>query len=384
VTPKRLWVRLRRDFADALIVALAWAIFVEEVATNRSFNAAVIYPLSVFFALPLLFRRRWPLPAVLVPFGALSLAAALDSDGFNHLVMPMFAAFAATVAAGALLDRAELIAGVAGGLVAVSVFIVTSGTSASDVFLIVVVFSAAWLAGRAIATRTQQTRELLARVQVAERARAEAADRAALEERSRIARELHDVVAHSISVMVVQASGVRRLLHDDQGREREALMSVEQIGRQALSEMRRMLGVMRTDEEHPPALAPQPSLEHLDRLIDEVEKAGLSVHLHVEGDRIPLSPGVDLSAYRIVQEGLTNALKHAKGSRADVFVRYVGDGVELSIEDDGPGMPSANGLGHGLVGMRERVALYGGTLEAGPRAEGGFALRAKLPVEGRG
>jgi signal transduction histidine kinase len=182
----------------------------------------------------------------------------------------------------------------------------------------------------------------------------------------------------------VQASGVRRLLKDDQAREREALLSVEQIGRQALSEMRRMLGVMRTGEDQPAAaLAPQPGLQHLDRLIEQVEEAGLHVGLRVEGKRIPLSPGVDLSAYRIVQEGLTNALKHAKGAHAEVIVRYADDGVEVAIEDDGPGLANGDGMGHGLVGMRERVALYGGTLEAGPRPEGGFVLRAKLPVEGR-
>jgi len=182
--------------------------------------------------------------------------------------------------------------------------------------------------------------------------------------------------------MVVQASGVRRLLKDEQHREREALLSVEQIGRQALTEMRRMLGVMRSGEDAPPALAPQPGLQHLDRLIAQVEEAGLPVTLRVEGDRPNISPGVDLSAYRIVQEGLTNALKHAKGAHAEVVVRYIDSSVELEIADDGMGGPIGDGMGHGLVGMRERVALYGGTIESGPRAGGGFVLRAQLPVEG--
>ena len=185
--------------------------------------------------------------------------------------------------------------------------------------------------------------------------------------------------------MVVQASGVRRLLKADQQREREALLSVEQIGRQALSEMRKMLGVMRTGEDQPAtaALTPQPGLQHVDRLISQVEEAGLPVTLRVEGDRPELSPGVDLSAYRIVQEGLTNALKHAKGAHAQVLIRYVDSHVQLEIADDGPGQATTDGLGHGLVGMRERVALYGGTLEAGPRDGGGFILRAELPVEAR-
>ena len=183
--------------------------------------------------------------------------------------------------------------------------------------------------------------------------------------------------------MVVQTSGVRRLLKEDQHREREALLSVEQIGRQALTEMRRMLGVMRSSTDQPAAaLAPQPGLQHLDRLIAQVEEAGLPVTLRVEGERRGLSPGVDLSAYRIVQEGLTNVLKHSKGAHADVLVRFDESAVRLEISDDGTA-PVGDGNGHGLVGMRERVALYGGTLEAGPREGGGFVLRAELPVEAR-
>jgi signal transduction histidine kinase len=146
--------------------------------------------------------------------------------------------------------------------------------------------------------------------------------------------------------------------------------------------MRRMLGVMRSGEDAPASLAPQPSLQHLDRLIAQIEEAGLPVTLRVEGDRRELSPGVDLSAYRIVQEGLTNALKHAKGANAEVVVRYVDSCVELEIADDGPGIGKTDGQGHGLVGMRERAALYGGTLETATRDGGGFVLRAQLPVEG--
>jgi signal transduction histidine kinase len=368
-----------------MLVVLAWALYVELVATDADFNAKVLYPLGWLFVLPLLLRRRWPLPSVLVSVGALVLAAALDGSAMRNLALPYFCAVAVAVTAGAIQDRAQAIAGAAAilGMIATIVLSVPEG-SATEFFWITFFLAAAWLAGRALATRAEQTRELRARVRVAERARAEAADRAAFEERARIARELHDVVAHSVSVMVVQASGVRRLLRDDQAREREALVSVEHIGRQALSEMRRMLGVMRTGEEPPAAvLTPQPGLEHLDRLIEQVEEAGLHVSLRVEGERIPLSPGVDLSAYRIVQEGLTNALKHATGAQAAVIVRYVDDAVEVAIEDDGPMIPNGDGMGHGLVGMRERVALYGGTLEAGPRPDGGFVLRAKLPVEGR-
>jgi signal transduction histidine kinase len=232
-----------------------------------------------------------------------------------------------------------------------------------------------------LASRTEQTRELKRRVAEAERGRALAAERAAAEERTRIARELHDVVAHAVSVMVVQASAVRRLLHTEQEREREALLSVEQTGREALTEMRRMLGVMSTDEQKHVERAPQPGLKHLDGLIAHVQEAGLPVTLRVEGVRPELSAGIDLSAYRIVQEGLANALKHATGARAEVLVRYGDDGIEMEVADDGHSANGARGEGRGLVAMRERVALYGGTLEAGPREGGGFVLHARLPVE---
>ena len=164
---------------------------------------------------------------------------------------------------------------------------------------------------------------------------------------------------------------------DDQ--EREALLVVEQTGREALAEMRRVVGVLRRPEESP-ALAPQPSLEYLDKLVQHARETGLPVELRIEGDPVQLPAGVDLTAYRLVQEGLTNALKHARAQHAEVFVRY-GDGhIEVSVSDDGSGDGDGDGGGHGLVGMRERISVYGGELEAGPRAEGGFRLRARLPV----
>jgi signal transduction histidine kinase len=177
----------------------------------------------------------------------------------------------------------------------------------------------------------------------------------------------------------VQASAVRRLLRPEQEREREALLIVERTGREALAEMRRMVGVLRRPEEAP-ALAPQPSLEHLDKLVEQACEAGLPVELRVEGEPLPLPAGVDLTAYRLVQEGLTNALKHARAERAQVLVRYSDGDIEVTVSDDGQGAGSGDGGGHGLVGMRERVAVYGGELEAGPRPEGGYRLRAKLPL----
>ena len=213
----------------------------------------------------------------------------------------------------------------------------------------------------------------------AEHEREERARVAVAEERARIARELHDVVGHSVSVMTVQASGVRRLLRPDQEREREALLVVERTGREALAEMRRMVGVLRRPEEAP-ALAPQPSLDHLSRLVEQAREAGLPVELRIEGEAIQLPAGVDLTAYRLVQEGLTNVVKHAQATRAEVLVNY-GDGyLEVTVNDDGQGVGNGDGGGHGLVGMRERVSVYGGELDAGPQTGGGYRLRAKLPI----
>jgi signal transduction histidine kinase len=181
-------------------------------------------------------------------------------------------------------------------------------------------------------------------------------------------------------VMTVQASAARRLLREDQTKERDALLVVEQSGREALAEMRRMVGVLRRPEEAP-ALAPQPSLEFLDKLVEHARETGLPVDLRIEGAPVQLPAGVDLTAYRLVQEGLTNAMKHARAERAEVVVRY-GDGrVEVTVSDDGTGDGSGDKGGHGLVGMRERVSVYGGELEAGPRPEGGYRLHASLPVE---
>jgi len=200
-----------------------------------------------------------------------------------------------------------------------------------------------------------------------------------VDERARIARELHDVVGHSVSVMTVQASAVRRLLDPDQEKVNGALLVVEETGREALAEMRRMVGVLRHPEEAP-ALAPQPSLEQLQRLVEHAREAGLPVELRIEGEPIQLPAGIDLTAYRLVQEGLTNALKHARAKQAEVMVRYSGGHVELTVTDDGPGGGDGEKGGHGLVGMRERVSVYGGELEAGPRVGGGYRLRAKLPI----
>ena len=219
-----------------------------------------------------------------------------------------------------------------------------------------------------------------------EREQAEQARRAVVDERARIARELHDVVAHNVSVMVVQSGAARRTIERDPERAREVLTSVESTGRQALDEMRRLLGVLRTEDEATDLRAPQPSVSHLDALVAQVCDAGLPVKLVVEGEPRPLSSGVDMSAYRIVQEALTNSLKHAGPAHAHVRVCFGDNDLRLEVTDDGRGIiaddPATNGGGHGLVGMRERVALFGGRLEAGPRTGGGYIVTATLPLEG--
>jgi signal transduction histidine kinase len=217
------------------------------------------------------------------------------------------------------------------------------------------------------------------RAQLAERERDLVTREAVVEERARIARELHDAIAHDVSIMVVQAGAERRALDTGHGTPREVLETIEQIGRGALTEMRRLVGMLRSDNGDP--LAPQPGLRDLASLVRQVGEAGLPVELVVEGDRRELPVGIELSAYRIVQEALTNALKHAGDARATVRVRYGADSLELEIVDDGHGAaaPLPSG-GHGLVGMRERVALYGGRLDAGRQPSGGFRIRVLLPI----
>jgi signal transduction histidine kinase len=227
--------------------------------------------------------------------------------------------------------------------------------------------------------RERQVEVLGDRAQQLEREREERAQALVAEERARIARELHDVVAHSVSVMVVQAQAGPRLLGKPE-LAGTAFESIESSGREALVELRRLLGILRAGDREL-AIGPQPGLASLEGLVKQVREAGLPVELQIEGEQLTLPPGVDLSAYRIVQEALTNTLKHAGHAHAQVVVRYSSSTVELDIVDDGGGPPATlNGSGHGLIGMRERAALYGGHLEAGPRPGGGYAVRARLPV----
>ena len=215
-----------------------------------------------------------------------------------------------------------------------------------------------------------------------EAARTAAAQRAVAEERARIARELHDVIAHSVSVMTVQAGAVRRLLQPGQERERLALEAIESTGREALTEMRRLVGLLRR-QGTVPDFSPQPSMRAVDVLVGTIREAGLPTELAVEGEPRELAPGVDLAAYRVIQEALTNALKYAGPAQAWVTVRWREDEIEVEIANDGSSEAVGDGTGHGLIGLRERVALVGGTIESGPRAGGGFVVTARLPHRGR-
>jgi signal transduction histidine kinase len=247
-------------------------------------------------------------------------------------------------------------------------------------------FAIAWVIGDNIRTRRAYLAELEARATRLEREREEKAEREVIEERTRIARELHDVIAHNVSVMVVQASAGEELFDADPERARESLSSVAATGRAALTELRRLLGVIRVEESDRPAASytPQPGMEYLDELVRQVRETGLAVGLSVLGEPRELPEGVGLCAYRIVQEALTNTLRHAKASEAHVSVRYAPDALELQVLDDGRGAPATNGgpgTGHGLIGMRERVALFGGELSARSRPDQGYEVRARIPLE---
>ena len=384
---KTVWPLVREYWFDALVVAAAIAGALE-IALSRSDTDAPTLPLAVSLTLEvaltlvLLFRRRFPFAA---PVGMLVFGAAL-SFWDARLITFTFASFLTALAAcfliGMLDDRRQAVIGL---FVAIASILIIVGNDpnreSGDIFFTPILLFVVWLAGIGLSQKLGQARAAEERARRVELEREAEARNAVAEERARIARELHDVVGHSVSVMTVQASGVRRLLEPHQEREREALMAVEQAGREALAEMRRLVGVLRRPEEAP-ALAPQPSLQHLERLAEQARESGLPVDIRVEGEATELPAGVDLTAYRLVQEALTNAMKHAKASRAEVVVRYGDDSIEVVVTDDGAGISdgTAESGGHGLVGMRERVAVYGGELRAGPRPEGGYALRATLPT----
>ncbi len=368
---KRLTIR--RDADRVLPFALATAAVAEILLIHGGYDRRIFIPLAVLLPLTLIRRRQWPVAVLavnIVGWVVIDLNSPVTEDPLALAITLAIAVYSVgahtrgrSAIVGALLVATLSLTG--------TIADADEGTVADflgNAVFFFTIFGGLWLAGRAIQRRRLRERELI--VERVEEARA-----AVAEERARIARELHDVVAHAISVIVLQARGARHAKgrdHDD------ALDAIESTGASALAEMRRLLHMLRVEDEDV-ALAPQPSLAHLEQLLAQVRDAGLPVDLRIEGERRELPPGVDVSAYRIVQEALTNALKHAGPARARVSVRFGVDALELEIADTGAG--AANGAGgHGLVGMRERVAVFGGELESGPQPDGGFTINARLPL----
>ena len=337
-------------------------------------------PAVALLILPLLARRRFPFgaPATVWLLGAT--ISMIDGRLVVFTASPFIAGMAAAFLLGNLSDDTKARVGLALVLGGAAIVVYNNPDHApGEIVFTPVLFGIGWLAGFVLRERAQRAEAAELRATQAEREREAAARVAVAEERARIARELHDIVAHSVSVMVLQVGAVRHNLPDTLERDSEALRGVEQTGRAALGEMRRLLGAMRSDGEDAER-SPHPGLDRLDALIEEIERAGLPVTLQVEGERIELPAAIDLSAYRIVQEGLTNALRHAHASQADVLVRYGPGDVQIEVRDNGGGAQGGDGLGHGLIGVRERVKIYGGEMSAGTVNGGGFLLSTRLPV----
>ncbi len=369
---RRLDIR-RLDVVLAVGLA-AWAV-------GEGLNSRNLTPAILLCTLPLLVRRRWPIAVFVVGIAGIALGG--NTIGFAALVAVLLAA----VSLG-IYSRHRMVAGSLILLSAVGIAIeYSSGPSGSSALPIpgevlpLALLGAAYLAGNEIASRQRQADQQRERAHQLEQERAEAVAAAAETERRHIARELHDVVAHSVSVMVVQAGAARKVMDDKPDAARESLQAVEASGHEAMAELRRLLGVLSENGNEAPPLAPQPGLAGLDALIARVREAGLPVELSVEGPPESLPPGVDVAAYRIVQESLTNALKYAGGARTEVVVRYTPDGLEIEVIDEGTISTPADGIGRGLLGMRERVAVFGGTVAAGKRPEGGYAVLARLPLD---
>ena len=385
VSGMRLRYLAREYWFELLIGALGIAAMLELIIGRDSPGAPdttlwFAIPAVAVLVLPLFARRRFPFAA---PAGYWLMAAALSF--VDPVLIPfMVSLFPVGLASAFLLGNVRDIRRAWTGLAIVLGSITTvvyniPGHLTAELIFIPVDFGISWAAGFALRERADKAEAAEIRAIQAEKEREAAARIAVAEERARIARELHDVVAHAVSVMVLQVGAVRHKLPDALAEDRDALRGVERAGRTALAEMRHLLAAMRRDGDEA-ELLPQPGLEALDSLVEEIGRAGLPVELHVDGEPFPLPRGIDLSAYRIVQEGLTNTLKHARASDADVTVRFRPDELEIEVRDNGQGSATSDGLGHGLVGIRERVKLYGGEMTAGTATEGGFVLSTRLPL----
>jgi signal transduction histidine kinase len=384
--------RLNPLVADGLLALVAAGLSLAQLQgfpSPRS-RGALNVALVLLQTLPLVFRRRAPFTVFAVA------AAAAAVQGTLQLRGPLFAFLALNLALYSLAaygDHRLAVRAVAvwaclltvrlGYLIATSWPQVTI-SGLSDVVDDYVLLAAAWTLGEGVRQRRVHAAELEDRAARLEREREEKARQAVIQERLRIARELHDVVAHSLSVIGVQAGAARLVLDADPDPTgvREAVAAIEATANQAMAEMRRALGILRATEPSGVALAPLPGLGQLPALRDQLRSAGLSVDLTVTGEPRPVATSIDLSLYRIVQEALTNALKHARATRAEVVVGYGAHDITVEVTDDGRGPPpsAARSQGAGTIGMRERVALFSGELQVGPRAQGGYAVRVCLPI----
>jgi signal transduction histidine kinase len=377
-------VNWKPPLLDALIAAAFVAMTVSEAVFSPGVTSPVEHVLVAGLALAsLAWRRRAPLLVAALVVGS---NLVVNPEGqFTTLLSLVLVSF--TVGAE---TRPPLnYAGLAIVFVPFMIVSIIEAFEPSDLAAGLVFFVGPWAVGVVTRGRIASAEEAVARADQLERNRELEAAKAAAEERTRIARELHDIVSHSISVVTIQTQAVRRRLGPEHAAEARDLAEVEATAREALAEMRRLFGVLRTEGEQPLALAPQPGLAELDRLVSKVGSGDMEVRLRVEGDPVPLSPGLDLAAYRIAQEGLTNAIRHAGATRADVLVRYSPGQLDVEVADNGRGLarssPANGGSphrgGHGLVGIRERVALYGGTVELVPSPTGGVRLAVSLPLK---
>lgn len=382
----RLRVFLLEHGLDAIIGCLAAAaaltIVTHTGSTGTDDVGVVFHAVAVVvMSLALTLRRRAPFA---IPAGTWLSSATLsivDGSLIAGQAPLSIVGMIAAVLLGDLKDHRQARAGLAVVVASAATVAYQDPThTAGDLFFIPGLFAAGWLVGFTLHARTEQAEAAEERAARAEWQRRNEGRVAVAEERARIARELHDIVAHAVSVMVLQVGALRHRLPVEDVTSRETLRNVEEAGRDALTEMRRLLEAMRRDGD-PLDLAPQPGLGGIAALLDTVRAAGIDTDLHVHGEAVDLPPGLALSAYRITQEGLTNVIKHAHTHRAEVHLRYCTDGLELEVRDDGGGPTATDSLGHGLVGIRERVALYGGSMTAGPTETGGFALRARLPLD---
>ena len=389
MTPERRQRLIDVSIVLVLLVGATGEVVFPDTSSARSSRELLHIALALLTVVPLLWRRSHAIAATLI----VSLAWGLDRAlGFPDSITQMSLTIGLYSIGRHAVPRRALRAGTAigVGILAWTGVGIAVGSADLSVFIMILfaVFLFAPLAlGMQMRKGFEYRRELEARAAYLLETREELARAAVAEERSRIARELHDVVAHEVNVMVVQAGAARRVLEREPEKASEALLAIESAGREAMVEMRRLLGVLRPDESDGDR-TPQPGLASLDRLVEQIREAGLDVELEVNGTVRELSSGLDLSAYRIVQEALTNSLKHAGPlATAKVSIGYEETALRVEVTDDGRGAwPAAvekNGSGHGLVGMRERVALFGGEIVTGGRSGGGYRVSVKLPLVGQ-